>query len=143
MARVEERLGRGDAGDVAQMKTRLVLAHLPPSVNAIWRFTKKGKMYRTEAYNTWANGEGWSVKAQVQRQHKFTGPVYVTLAMRRRRSNMDGDNFCKGIFDLLEDVGVIDNDKNIMGCNWFWSLDLPDGVAAEITIVQADALEAA
>ena len=122
-------------------KTRLTLDHLPPSVNAIWRFTKKGKMYRTEAYNVWCNGEGWNVKAQLQRQHKFTGPVYVTLAMRRRRSNMDGDNFQKGIFDLLQSVAAIDNDKNIMGCNWFWSANLPDGVAAEITIVQADALE--
>jgi Holliday junction resolvase RusA-like endonuclease len=125
------------------MKTRLTLNALPPSVNAIWRFTKGGKMYRTQDYNTWANGEGWNVKAQLVGQHKFTGPVYLTLAMRRRRKNMDGDNFCKGIFDLLQHVGAIDNDKNVMGCNWFWSADLPAGVAAEISIVQADALEAA
>ena len=124
-------------------KTRLTLNALPPSVNAIWRFTKGGKMYRTQDYNTWANGEGWNVKAQLVGQHKFTGPVYLTLAMRRRRKNMDGDNFCKGIFDLLQHVGAIDNDKNVMGCNWFWSVDLPAGVAAEISIVQADALEAA
>lgn len=125
------------------MKTRLTINALPPSVNAIWRFTKGGKMYRTQDYNTWANGEGWNVKAQLVGQHKFTGPVYLTLAMRRRRKNMDGDNFCKGIFDLLQHVGAIDNDKNVMGCNWFWSADLPAGVAAEISIVQADALEAA
>lgn len=125
------------------MKTRLTLNALPPSVNAIWRFTKGGKMYRTQDYNTWANAEGWNVTAQMRGQHKFTGPVYLTLAMRRRRKNMDGDNFCKGIFDLLQHVQAIDNDKNVMGCNWFWSADLPAGVAAEISIVQADALEAA
>ena len=125
------------------MKTRLTLNALPPSVNAIWRFTKGGKMYRTQDYNTWANGEGWNVKAQLVGQHKFTGPVYITLAMKRRRRNMDGDNFQKGIFDLLQSLEVVDNDKNIMGCNWFWSADLPAGVAAEISIVQADALEAA
>ena len=125
------------------MKTVLRLSQLPPSVNAIWRHTKSGKTYRTAAYMTWQNGEGWNVRAQMPGQHRFTGPVYVTLAMRRRRANMDGDNFCKGIFDLLEHLEVIDNDKNIMGCNWFWTADLPEGVAAEISIVQADELGAA
>ena len=124
------------------MKTRITLASLPPSVNAIWRFTKGGKMYRTREYQTWSNSEGWTVSRQMIGQHRFTGPVYVTLAMRRRRSSQDGDNFQKGIFDLLEHLEVIDNDKNIMGCNWFWSADLPEGVAAEISIVQADALAA-
>jgi Holliday junction resolvase RusA-like endonuclease len=123
-------------------KTRINLAHLPPSVNAIWRHAK-GKTYRTKTYMEWRNSEGWNVSAQMIGQPRFTGPVYITLAMRRRRKNMDGDNFQKGIFDLLESLEVIDNDKNIMGCNWFWSADLPEGVAAEISIVQADALEAA
>jgi Holliday junction resolvase RusA-like endonuclease len=123
------------------MKTKLHLAALPPSVNAIWRHAK-GKTYRTKTYMEWRNSEGWNVSAQMIGQHRFTGPVYITLAMRRRRKNMDGDNFQKGIFDLLESLEVIDNDKNIMGCNWFWSADLPEGVAAEISIVQADALEA-
>ena len=125
------------------MKTRIHLANLPPSVNAIWRHTKGGKTYRTREYMTWQNGEGWNVQSQMIGQHRFTGPVYITLAMRRRRKNQDGDNYQKGIFDLLESLEVIDNDKNVMGCNWFWSADLPDGVAAEISIVQADALEEA
>lgn len=125
------------------MKTRLTLAHLPPSVNAIWRFTRGGKMYRTSDYMTWQRGEAWNIQSQMLGQHRFKGPVYITLAMRRRRKNMDGDNFQKGIFDLLQHTEVIDNDKNILGCNWFWSVDLPTGVAAEISIVQADALEAA
>lgn len=125
------------------MKTRLTLSHLPPSVNAIWRHTKGGKTYRTTAYMTWQNGEGYQLNRQLANQHKFTGPVYITLAMKRRRSNMDGDNFQKGIFDLLQKMGAIDNDKNIIGCNWYWSTDLPQGVAAEIAIVQADELEAA
>ena len=125
------------------MKTRLQLDALPPSVNAIWRHTKGGKTYRTREYMTWQNGEGWNIQKQMIGQSRFTGPVYITLAMRRRRANQDGDNYQKGIFDLLEHLEVIDNDKNIMGCNWFWSPDLPEGVAAEVSIVQADQLEAA
>ena len=92
---------------------------------------------------TWQNTEGWTIAKQLIGQHRFTGPVYITLAMKRRRKNQDGDNLQKAIFDLLENVNAIDNDKNIMGCNWFWSTDLPEGVAAEISIVQADQLEAA
>lgn len=125
------------------MKARVTLKHLPPSVNAIWRHTRGGKTYRTEAYNTWANGEGWNLKAQMPGQPRFEGPVYVTLAMRRRRANMDGDNFQKGVFDLLQSVGLIDNDKNIIGCNWYWTTHLPEGVAAEISIVRADSLDEA
>jgi Holliday junction resolvase RusA-like endonuclease len=122
-------------------KTRLTLDCLPPSVNAIWRFTKGGKMYRTTAYMTWQNGEAWNLTSQMRGQHKFTGPVYITLAMKRRRANQDGDNYSKGVFDLLEHLKIIDNDKHVMGCNWFWTRHLPEGIAAEISITEADALE--
>jgi len=125
------------------MKTKLTLAHLPPSVNAIWRFTKGGKMYRTSEYQTWANSEAWTVAAQLRGQHKFTGPVYLTMAMRRPRANSDLDNRLKATIDLLQSLEAIANDKDVMGINAYWTADLPAGVAAEITIVQADALEAA
>lgn len=120
------------------MKTRLTLSQLPPSVNHIYRHARGGKVYRTEAYNTWANGEGYTLNRQLAGQHKFTGPVFITLAMTRRRANQDGDNLQKAIFDLLQAHGAIDNDKNVMGCNWFWTADLPEGIAAEISITAAD-----
>jgi len=123
------------------MKTKLTLAHLPPSVNAIWRFTKGGKMYRTSEYQTWANSEAWTVAAQLRGQHKFTGPVYLTMAMRRPRANSDLDNRLKATIDLLQSLDAIANDKDVMGINAWWSNDLPAGVAAEIVITQADALE--
>jgi crossover junction endodeoxyribonuclease RusA len=125
------------------MKTRITLAALPPSVNAIWRHTKGGKTYRTAAYMTWIRGEEWNVQPQLIKQHRFRGPVYVTLAMRRPRANADIDNRIKAILDFLQHVAAIDDDKNVYGVNAFWSSDLPEGVAAEISIVQADQLEAA
>lgn len=125
------------------MKTRLTLAALPPSVNAIWRHTRGGKTYRTAAYMTFLRGEEWNLAPQLKGQHRFTGPVYLTVAMKRPRSNADLDNRAKGILDLLQHVGAIANDKDVMGLNLFWSADLPAGVAAEISIVQADALETA
>lgn len=124
-------------------KTRLRLDHLPPSVNHLYRHTRGGKIYRTADYLAWLNGEGWNLRAQLAGQHKFNGPVYLTLAMRRPRANSDIDNRQKGVFDLLQSVGAIANDKLIMGVNAWWSDKLPEGVAAEITITEADALEAA
>ena len=123
------------------MKTRLTLATLPPSVNAIWRHTRGGKMYRTAEYMTFLRGEEWNLAPQLKGQHKFTGPVFLTIAMKRPRANSDLDNRAKGLLDLLQHVQAIDNDRNVMGLNLYWSADLPAGVAAEITIVQADALE--
>jgi Holliday junction resolvase RusA-like endonuclease len=122
-------------------KTRLTLTALPPSVNAIWRHTRGGKMYRTAEYMTFLRGEEWNLAPQLKGQHKFTGPVFLTIAMKRPRANSDLDNRAKGLLDLLQHVQAIDNDKNVMGLNLYWSADLPAGVAAEITIVQADALE--
>ena len=125
------------------MKTRLTLTSLPPSVNAIWRHTRGGRTYRTAEYMVFLRAEEWNLAPQLKTQHRFTGPIYLTVAMRRPRSNADLDNRAKGILDLLQHVKAIDDDKNVMGLNLFWSRDLPAGVAAEITIVQVDALEAA
>ena len=125
------------------MKTRLTLHCLPPSVNHLYRHTKGGRTYRTRDYLTWINAETWTASVQMRNQHRFVGPVYVTLAMRRPRSNADLDNRIKGVLDLIQSIEAIDNDKHVMGVNAFWSADLPAGVAAEISIVQADALEAA
>ena len=125
------------------MKTRLTLSHLPPSVNHAFMRRQNGQVIRTDAYRTWCNGEGYQVNRQLATQHRFSGPVFVTLAMRRPRSNADLDNRLKPIGDLLQKCGAITNDKLIMGWNVFWSATLPDGVAAEIAIVDADAVEEA
>ena len=125
------------------MKTILRLTALPPSVNAIWRHTRGGKMYRTAEYMTFLRGEEWNLVPQLKTQHKFVGPVFITVAMKRPRSNADLDNRAKGTLDLLQHVKAIDDDRNVMGLNLYWSRDLPEGVAAEIVITQADALEAA
>lgn len=123
------------------MKTRLTLQQLPPSANAIWRHTRGGKTYRTAEYMSFLRGEEWSLVPQLKNQHRFIGPVFITMAMRRPRSNSDLDNRCKAALDLLQHVKAIDNDANVMGLNLYWSRDLPAGVAAEITIVQADSME--
>lgn len=126
------------------MKTRLHLSHLPPSVNHIYRHTRKGT-FRTEAYNAWANGEGHSINRQMEKQPRWSEPVYITAALRRPRTNHDLDNKLKALADLLQAHGIVKNDSLIHGWNAFWSWTLPAGVAAEISITAADpfGLEAA
>lgn len=121
-------------------KTRLTLSHLPPSVNHAFIRRQTGQVIRTDAYRTWANGEGYQVNRQLASQHRFTGPVFITMAMRRPRSNADLDNRIKPTGDLLQKCGAISNDKLIMGWNVYWSAHLPDGVAAEISITEADGI---
>lgn len=123
------------------MKTRLTLHCLPPSVNHIYRHTRTGPK-KTEAYRAWANGEGYAINRQLANQPRFDGPVFVTVAMRRPRANADLDNRLKGIGDLLQECKAIANDKHIHGWNAYWSADLPEGVAAEIAIVEADRVAA-
>jgi Holliday junction resolvase RusA-like endonuclease len=132
------------------MKTRLQIEALPPSVNHIYRSarsktTGKVQVYRSQEYLTWQNAVGWSVKAQMARQPKWISPVYLTVAMRRPRSNADLDNRLKPLADMLQSLGVIENDKLIHGWNAYWTDALPSGVAAEISITAADpfGLEAA
>ena len=125
------------------MKTRLTLSHLPPSVNHAFIRRQTGQVIRTDAYRTWAQGEGYQVNRQLSGQHRFDGPVFITMAMRRPRSNADLDNRLKPIGDLLQKCGAIANDALIMGWNVYWSTSLPDGVSAEIAIVAADGFEVA
>lgn len=121
------------------MKTIIQLSELPPSVNHIYRRTKTG-MTKTAKYRAWAKGAGWDAKCTIHGITKWDCPVFITVAMRRPRANSDLDNRLKGIGDLLQDAGIILNDKQIHGWNVWWTttLALPDGVAAEISITAAD-----
>ena len=64
-------------------------------------------------------------------------PIYITIAMRRPRSNADIDNRIKPCLDLLQYVKVIQDDKLVEGVNAYWTKSLPEGVAAEIAITPA------
>ncbi len=124
------------------MKTRLSISSLPPSVNHIYRHTRKGT-FKTAAYNTWANAVGYEINRQMAGQPKWNEPVFVRLAMKRPRTNTDIDNRLKGFGDLLQAHGVVTNDKLIHGWNAFWHDGLPTGVAAYITIVPVTAVSRA
>lgn len=125
------------------MKTIIRLSAIGPTTNHIWRHTTsrttgKPVTYRQRDYMTWLNAVGYEVNRQASDQPKWDAPVYITMAMRRPRTNADLDNRIKSHLDLLQSHKVISDDKLVNGINAYWSEHLPDGVAVEIAITAAD-----
>lgn len=90
----------------------------PPSVNSMYRnVTGKGRV-KTVRYLTWARAAGNEVMAQT-RQH-IPGPVMIDITCQRKRTNEDVDNKIKAVLDLLVNMAVIDDDKNVheVRCRW-------------------------
>lgn len=126
------------------MKTVIRLASVPPSVNHMWRHTRSRRdgrpvTYRTAEYMTWLRAVEWEAKAQAARQRRWTTPVYLTVAMRRPRSNADLDNRLKPVLDLLQHVGVLSDDRLVAGINCWWSDRVP-GVEIAVTSAEAPAI---
>lgn len=88
---------------------------MPPSVNSIWRTGKNRRTGKTITYLD-KKYTAWIVEADAllltqkpfpQIKGNFT--AVVTLDQSKRRG--DADNRLKPIFDMLQRVGVIENDK--------------------------------
>jgi crossover junction endodeoxyribonuclease RusA len=81
----------------------------PVSANDLWSRTKGG-MSKSDAYAAWLNDAGWHVKAQ--KPGKISGPYKLSIqAVRPDKRKRDLDNLLKPINDLLQLVGVIENDS--------------------------------
>lgn len=83
---------------------------MPPSVNALWKVGRGGRLYRSPKYSAWLKETGWEIKRQ--RPGKVDGPYKVEIILRpatnRRR---DLDNLCKAPLDALKAFGVTDDDS--------------------------------
>lgn len=90
------------------MTIQLALPH-PPSANRLWIRAKKG-MRKSEAYCAWLEKAGWLAKSQ--RPGKIEGPYKLSIhAPRPDRRQRDIDNIIKPVSDLLQAIGVIENDS--------------------------------
>ncbi len=82
----------------------------PPSANRLWTRTRKG-MRKTDTYCDWLKVAGYMVMAQ--RPIGLTGPYKLSIrAMRPDRRRRDIDNLIKPVSDLLQSVGVIEDDSD-------------------------------
>lgn len=107
------------------MKTVLRLQSLPPSVNAMYANVAGRGRVKSERYRIWLNAEGWNLKTQHNRIHRFTVPVYVTIAIAEPKRRFDIDNRIKGILDLAVTYGVIPDDNSdwVRGVNIYIAPD--------------------
>jgi crossover junction endodeoxyribonuclease RusA len=82
----------------------------PPSANRLWTRTRKG-MRKTDQYCEWLKVAGYM--AMAQKPIGLTGPYKLTInALRPDRRKRDIDNLIKPANDLLQSIGVIDDDSN-------------------------------
>jgi Holliday junction resolvase RusA-like endonuclease len=80
----------------------------PTSANDLWSRTARG-MRRSDAYTAWLVEAGW--EARRQRPGKIEGPYKLTIhAVRPDSRRRDLGNLEKGVSDLLESLGIIEND---------------------------------
>ena len=84
----------------------------PPSANKLWKPVGY-KLVKTDAYKRWSRKAGWEVKLGRNGHETLTGPVAVSISLRRPRSNADLDNRVKPVVDALQAGGAIANDKQV------------------------------
>ncbi len=80
----------------------------PTSANYLWSRTATG-MRKSDAYKAWLCDAGW--EAKWQRPGKIAGPYKLTIhAVRPDNRRRDLGNLEKAVSDLLQSLGIIEND---------------------------------
>lgn len=93
----------------------------PPSANRLWRRSAKG-MRRSDEYVAWLTEAGW--EASRQRPGKIQGPYKLSIhAVRPDRRKRDLDNLFKSTCDLLQGLGIIEDDSQaeMISARWVTS----------------------
>ena len=90
----------------------------PPSVNAMFaNIPGKGRI-KTAKYKAWIDTAGWIIRAQ--KVPYTSGPVSISLVMKRPNAASDVDNRQKAAIDLCVKMGLIDDDKHVMSVSAAW-----------------------
>lgn len=108
---------------MAELNMALIVLPFPVSVNAIWRHVD-GRTYRTKEYTDWIKeAHGVYIEQPKASRRKIEGhfTYHVVLDEKRRKHNMDGDNYSsKCVLDFLQTVGLIENDSKADAGSWSW-----------------------
>jgi len=89
----------------------------PPSVNAAYRNTQRGRALTVKATD-WKGHAGWVLRQQ--RPRRITGEVAIIVNVERASVSADIDNKVKLLLDLLVTHGVIDDDKHVVAVAASW-----------------------
>lgn len=85
----------------------------PPSVNNLFANVPGKGRVRSERYRIWANAAGWAMKAyRPGGWETLSGQVSVEII--NGNSRQDIDNCAKGVLDLLTEMQVIGDDKQVV-----------------------------
>lgn len=81
---------------------------LPPSANRMWGRRNGGGYSLSPAYTAWKKAAGQLV--MIARQAPVRGRFIASLRIQRGASRIDLDNFVKPTLDLMQYMGIIEND---------------------------------
>lgn len=88
----------------------MVIIELPraPSVNRLWR-AGRGKVYKSAEYNKWL--ADCHILIRAQKPNKIKGGYRLIIeAVKPDKRKRDIGNLEKGISDLLQATGIVEND---------------------------------
>jgi Holliday junction resolvase RusA-like endonuclease len=102
----------------------------PPSANSMWGYAK-GRVYKTGTYNKWLDTAGYIIKPQIKLAEMITVPYKIAIQMRRD-SKADLDNCIKPINDLMQLMGVVENDNLCEMVTARWVTEGYDGLYVRI-----------
>ena len=80
----------------------------PISVNALWMPGKQGGIIKTPAYRNWLTEAGMKLNRQAKERIAGHYALYLTVT---DKSRADLGNCEKAVSDLLQEHGIIENDK--------------------------------
>lgn len=103
---------------------------IPPSVNRIWRRTATG-MTSSKAYESWKTAAGWEML--LARQPKIKGRYELGMRVQTGSTKADLGNLEKATSDLLQSMGIIENDSMSNRITLEWA---DDANLLEITVRQ-------
>lgn len=109
----------------AKAEPTTVNVAIPPSVNRLWKYNKRGNVYRSAAYEDWITEAGWELRTQ--RPKPVSSPVRIVLRAGLPDRPRDLDNVAKAAIDLLQTHGLIRNDLDVVHLTMRWDRTVPPG----------------
>lgn len=84
----------------------------PISKKRNYRRSRNGRMYLSSTWKKWQEDALWQLRKY---KVKHTGPIKVDYTFFvKGKYKVDLDNLIAGINDILQEAGIIDDDKNIV-----------------------------
>jgi crossover junction endodeoxyribonuclease RusA len=106
---------------------------LPPPASQTTTNVKGPGRVKTAKYKAWRNEAGWEIN--LQKVKPVSGRYHIDLEItppdRRAR---DADNLKKGVYDVLKEAGIIQDDSNKYMASWSGRWNNPGKAGVRVTI---------